>query len=197
MSLVLIGSTSGSCTLQEQAVAGTTILTLPTTSGTVVVSGTTPTLNGITFPATQVPSADANTLDDYEEGTFTPIYSASVLGTFSASYTTQIGFYVKIGNTVYVSIHILGTITKGTASGDLFIGGLPFATPNIGSDSFTGYIGFMNPILPSTPIGFLNNQNSTFAYVGVATGGTLTMSSIPSGATTYGVRGTIIYRATS
>ena len=36
MSIVLLGSTSGSCTLQEQAIAGTTTLTLPTTSGTVL-----------------------------------------------------------------------------------------------------------------------------------------------------------------
>jgi hypothetical protein len=40
MSIILIGSTSGSCTLQEQAVAGTTVLTLPTTSGTVLTSAT-------------------------------------------------------------------------------------------------------------------------------------------------------------
>ena len=39
MSIVLVGSTSGSCTLQEQAVAGTTVLTLPTTSGTVSLDG--------------------------------------------------------------------------------------------------------------------------------------------------------------
>ena len=38
MSIVLQGSTSGSCTLQEQAVAGTTVLTLPTTSGTILTS---------------------------------------------------------------------------------------------------------------------------------------------------------------
>ena len=38
MSIVLLGSTSGSCTLQEQAIAGTTVLTLPTTSGTVLTS---------------------------------------------------------------------------------------------------------------------------------------------------------------
>jgi hypothetical protein len=38
MSIVLMGSTSGSCTLQEQAVAGTTTLTLPTTSGTVALT---------------------------------------------------------------------------------------------------------------------------------------------------------------
>jgi len=39
MSIVMLGSTSGSCTLQEQAVAGTTVLTLPTTSGTVSLDG--------------------------------------------------------------------------------------------------------------------------------------------------------------
>ncbi len=38
MSVVLLGSTSGSCTLQEQAIAGNTVLTLPTTSGTVLTS---------------------------------------------------------------------------------------------------------------------------------------------------------------
>jgi hypothetical protein len=40
MSIVLLGSTSGSVTLQEPAVAGTTVLDLPATSGTVLVGGT-------------------------------------------------------------------------------------------------------------------------------------------------------------
>jgi len=38
MSIVLVGSSSGSCTLQEQAVAGNTVLTLPTTSGTILTT---------------------------------------------------------------------------------------------------------------------------------------------------------------
>ena len=41
MSIVLVGSTSGSITLQEPAVAGTTVLTLPATSGTLITTGTT------------------------------------------------------------------------------------------------------------------------------------------------------------
>lgn len=40
MSIILQGSTSGSVTLQEPAIAGTTVLTLPATSGTVLVGGT-------------------------------------------------------------------------------------------------------------------------------------------------------------
>ena len=123
MSIVLVGSTSGSCTLQEQAVAGTTILTLPTTSGTVVVTGTTPTLNGITFPATQVPSADANTLDDYEEGTFTPTV---ILGGGSVTYTTQTGSYTKIGRLTTVQIGIAVNVVTSPSS-TVEIGGLPFA----------------------------------------------------------------------
>jgi hypothetical protein len=39
MSIVLVGSTSGSITLQEPAVAGTTVLDLPATSGTLMVNG--------------------------------------------------------------------------------------------------------------------------------------------------------------
>jgi hypothetical protein len=41
MSIVLVGSTSGSVTLQEPAVAGTTVLTLPAVSGTIITTGTT------------------------------------------------------------------------------------------------------------------------------------------------------------
>ena len=39
MSVVLLGSTSGSITLQEPAVAGTTVLDLPATSGTILTTG--------------------------------------------------------------------------------------------------------------------------------------------------------------
>jgi len=125
MSLVLVGSTSGSITLQEPAVAGTTVLDLPATSGTVVVTGTTPTLNGITFPATQVPSADANTLDDYEEGTWTP----TAVGGTSAGTTTYVGsplgFYTKVGNLVNASAYI--GISGMTGTGNLHLS-LPFAS---------------------------------------------------------------------
>lgn len=58
MSIVLLGSTSGSCTLQEQAVAGTTTLTLPTFNGTVglLVSGTAVTASGASINFTSIPA---------------------------------------------------------------------------------------------------------------------------------------------
>ena len=76
--------------------------------------------NGITFPATQSASSDANTLDDYEEGTWTP----SVGGT--ATYTAQQATYTKIGRVVQITAYlIINSIGTGSST---TISGLPFAT---------------------------------------------------------------------
>jgi hypothetical protein len=206
-SVVISGNTSGTITLDAPAVAGTTTLTLPATSGTVALTAsptftgqaTIPTINltggQITFPATAVPSADANTLDDYEEGTWTPVFTASTPGTFSATYSIQLGAYNKIGNLVIASFSMAGTTTKGTASGDFLISGLPFNVANTGSDQFSGCIGFMNPVLPSSPIGLLTFNNSPSIYIGLVAGSTLQVSAVTNA--TYGIRGTIIYRASA
>jgi len=78
---------------------------------------------GIAFPATQVSSANANTLDDYEEGTWTPNVGGN------ATYTNQVGRYVKIGSQVTVwgemIINVLGTGSNADISG------LPFTSANI------------------------------------------------------------------
>ena len=127
MSKVAIeGNASGSGTFTIASPNSNTnrTLTLPDSTGTVVVSGTTPSLNGITFPATQVASADANTLDDYEEGTFTPVVTfggASV----GITYSDQGGFYTKIGNLVTCQIRIVLS-NKGSSSGIAQIANLPF-----------------------------------------------------------------------
>ena len=94
-------------------------------ASTIGVGGTTPSASGagITFPASQSASTNANTLDDYEEGTWTPTwYGASTAGTPSGSAS---GTYTKIGNmvTVYASF---SAINLTGATGDLYIGGLPF-----------------------------------------------------------------------
>ena len=195
--LILNGSTSGSVTLSSPAVSGTTTLTLPTTTGTVLITNGSgiASVNGIQFPVTQSASADANTLDDYEEGTWTPVFTASTPGTFSATYSTQVGAYNKIGNLVIASFLMAGTTTKGTASGDFLISGLPFNVANTGSDQFSGCIGFMSPVLPSSPIGLLTSNNTPSIFIGLAAGSTLQVSAVTNG--TYGIRGTIIYRASA
>jgi len=92
--------------------------------------------NGITFPATQSASTDANTLDDYEEGAWTPVLTFVTPGDLSVTYSTQVGRYTKIGNQVTVVCSIAtSAFTHTTASGNLNITGLPFAAANI-----TGYL---------------------------------------------------------
>ena len=77
---------------------------------------------GITFPATQSASSNANTLDDYEEGTFTPAVSSGIT---SPTHTAQNGTYTKIGRLVTYSIRV--TLSAGTAAASILqINGLPF-----------------------------------------------------------------------
>jgi hypothetical protein len=75
------------------------------------------------FPATQNASADANTLDDYEEGTFTPtLFGNTTAGT--TTYVSQFGAYTKIGRQVTVQIFLNASAATGT--GEWRMGGLPF-----------------------------------------------------------------------
>lgn len=79
------------------------------------------------FPATQVPSADPNTLDDYEEGTWTPAFTFVTPGNLSIAYSTQVADYTKIGRDVRAALNITtSTFTHTTASGLATITGLPF-----------------------------------------------------------------------
>jgi hypothetical protein len=80
---------------------------------------------GIAFPATQSASSDANTLDDYEEGTWTPIIGGTG-GQSGQSYATQSGTYRKIGGFVYVRFDVTLS-TKGTITSTVTISGFPFA----------------------------------------------------------------------
>ncbi len=86
----------------------------------------------IKFPATQNASSDANTLDDYEEGTWTPAFS---VGGITGTSITYSGKYTKIGRVVIV------TMEAYSASGNLNISsyagfsGLPFAVGTYGQGS--------------------------------------------------------------
>jgi hypothetical protein len=104
---------------------------------------------GVAFPATQVASADANTLDDYEEGTFTPTISGSTSGTGTLSSAN--GRYTKIGRMVFCELSF--TISnKGTISGTIVIGGFPFTC------GFFGYQGAVR----NQGLGTDNTETVTF-----------------------------------
>ena len=104
--------------------------TSATTSGT-----------GITFPATQSASTNANTLDDYEEGTWTPTLAPGS-GTFTTlTYTTNRGRYVKIGSSIQFSFEIeVNAFSVGTGSTYILLEGFPFGWGSSEAQYFNGTI---------------------------------------------------------
>jgi hypothetical protein len=98
-------------------------------SGSVVLLGGSTLANGtgITFPATQSASSNANTLDDYEEGTWTPTSPNNSYVISSAS-----GQYTKIGNVVYVRFAVVFS-TVGTSNSAVVFQGLPFTVSASGT----------------------------------------------------------------
>jgi len=99
--------------------------------------------SGINFPATQVASSDANTLDDYEEGTFTPTVIGSTLAGVG-TYTQQKGFYTKVGRLVTVNVWLQWTAHTGT--GNMSFSGLPFTIQNTSGNYGGISIGYVSNI---------------------------------------------------
>ena len=114
--------------------AGNTIQISPNNSTSVIVNeyglgigATTPSSGtGITFPATQNASSNANTLDDYEEGTWTPVLTN---GTNNAGgYFYQFGSYIKVGRLVTINCTISVASVGSMTTGEVSITGLPFTS---------------------------------------------------------------------
>ena len=102
--------------------------------------------SSIVFPATQVSSAGVNTLDDYEEGSWTPSVGGS--STYNTGGFARVGRYTKLGNIVwicgYFSIASLGSGSSQTVSG------LPFTAENVTN------------LLPAININFFGSLNYGF-----------------------------------
>jgi len=125
----------------------------------------------IKFPATQNASSDANTLDDYEEGTFTPGISFGN-GTTGITYSSQTGYYTKIGNVVLFWIRVVLS-NKGSSSGYARVTGLPFTAsdPLYGGMSigFSYNVTFANQMILNLPS---NSTTATFYEITESGGST-------------------------
>lgn len=79
-------------------------------------------IDGIAFPSTQIPDADPNTLDDYEEGIWTPVPTGlTVVGT--PAYT---GTYTKIGRLVFGQLMVTSSTSTASTANTTSFAGLPF-----------------------------------------------------------------------
>lgn len=127
--------------------------------------------SGITFPATQVAATDSNTLDDYEEGNFTP----TIVGTTTAgagTYTIQVGRYTKIGRSVNIQFRVIWTAHTGT--GNMTVGGLPFTSLNTANTHASVSIGYANNVVytaGATPMGYITPNTTTITLVQMPSGG--------------------------
>jgi hypothetical protein len=168
MAIVLDG-TANTVTPLNGALGATTPSTVVATTvkaaTTMAVGNATPSASGagITFPATQSASTDANTLDDYEEGTWTPSLTFAT-GSTGMTYSIRSGTYVKVGNLVTVAGRILLT-AKGSSTGYCQIEGLPFAGQVIsGAGGGGGGVMYINAMSGLTNI-FLPQYNTVMSVV--------------------------------
>jgi hypothetical protein len=161
------------------------------TSGNLVI-GTSG--QGIDFSAT-AGTGTSELFSDYEEGTWTPIYETDGNPFTSITYTSTSATYTKIGNTVFISGFIrTNAITVGSASGQLKIGGLPFASSSnsaIAISQVGGFAGEMPRVASTT-------GTSMFLFFRTAADGSdslLQASDAATGATANSVRFAGVYQA--
>jgi hypothetical protein len=178
-----VSASAGGSTTQVQynnagALAGisgfTTDGTRVTASTTIGVGGATPSTSGagITFPATQSQSTNVNTLDDYEEGTWTPVISD---GTNNAT-SSSTGSYVKVGRMVTCSTYYI-TAGLGSVSGNLQLKGLPFSAVGDSGVPVT-YGNYLNLTAGNSLSGLITNGSSfVLLYKWSAAAGSTTLTS--------------------
>ena len=154
--------------LLNDAVTGAKIENNPTIAGNLTVSGTS-TNTGLITASSGVAiggTGSANTLDDYEEGSWTPTYAASGGGTITT--TTNAGYYTKIGKLCFCHFMLRSSGVSGV-SGDIQIHGFPFAaTSSSGRTSRAGgqrwYARSWGADMPEFHFGVVAGQTYTQLY---------------------------------
>ena len=146
---------------------GNPLVTVKTGRSLALETAFTQTGLGITFPASQFASTDANTLDDYEEGTWVPNQGSglTVVGAFSS-----VGRYTKIGNVVTVWGDVTGATSIAVSAVGIITTNLPIPmSSDIGAEgSATGFWTSMNSVAHIS-IGNLTSVYSAQAISGSAT----------------------------
>jgi hypothetical protein len=153
------------------------------TNGAISLQGAVTTASGvgITFPATQSASSDANTLDDYEEGTWTPTLNFNGSST-GITYGTQVGNYTKIGNTVRL-FATLALTSKGSASGVVGMAGAPFSTSDSGY-AVSAIYGSLQSV-GSQIIPYISGTSITFEVINTGTQSGLLNTNVQNSSTFY------------
>ena len=133
---------------------------------------TTPNIANIVFPATQIPSAGVNTLDDYEEGEWTPTitFGGESVG---ITYFLQAGLYTKIGRKVTITGWVRLS-AKGTSTGAALIGGLPFTCKNADGAYSAPSLNFSGISFANVFQGYITKNATTITLQEITEAGVMT-----------------------
>ena len=146
---------------------GTTKFGIGTQAG-IALSGSEIPDDGIQFPATQNANSSANNLDDYEEGTWTPLIQDHLLSDRSQAYSIQFGRYQKVGNRVHISGRVelngLGSLT--TTSGTR-IAGFPFTSSSTTNNDYGVVVTYTEGLAMTANASVTGKiyTNTTYAYM--------------------------------
>ena len=152
---------------------------------------------GLTFNGD---SGQANALDDYEEGSWTPVYDTTGTGFGSIGYHEQKGRYVRVGRQVHAWWLIAtNSLTKSSASSSVIVTGLPYTVENV--DYQSGVIAYSQTWVTNHPISNLAAYNGTHIFLYYSNGSTSHANITPSnmvdhsGSNKHYVYGAVSYRA--
>ena len=116
-------------------------------------------------------TAQANALDDYEEGTFTPSFNGTI--TYTGSLT---GNYTKIGKVVYFSIGLSNQTFTNATGGVAKITGLPFTAASDSIYRTAFYIGYNDTTTNASQGGYVEDGTTNLIFYDAGTRNTSTFS---------------------
>jgi len=152
--------------------------------------------NGVTLGTAVGTYAAANTLDDYEEGTWLGAVADAESGGNESS-TDVNGTYVKIGKIVYVQFNVSNINTTGmTAGNEVYITGLPFTSKSVtGNAKYTGTAHMSVVAFEQAPILDMN-ESATVLRIGEVRNGAgvdhVVVSQLTSGSSD--IHGNLVYQ---
>ncbi len=117
-------------------------------------------------------------LSDYEEGTWTPVFSTTSTNFDSITYSTVTsGKYIKIGRTVFIQAALrTEAITVGSAAGNVVVSGLPFAVAAHTAGTANGSAGIscvvVNNFASNPPVGGQVTAGTSYVFLIAALSGT-------------------------
>ncbi len=154
---VILGN--GTSPVTQLAAASTGTIAIGNTGADLSFSAT-PTVTSVTI-------GGGSTLNNYSTGTFSPTIAFTTPGTSTFTYSAQVGKYVKIGNTIFISMYVaLSNYSAGTAAGSLQFASLPFTSANVTNQTFTFACNIQNTTFAAGTLSFIGRKGANNTTAG-------------------------------